>query len=330
MDSNSLFNIFHSKDKQSPKSRRSFSVMLICFLTSTFLWALIMLSKNYIAHVRFHLAYENIPSGKMITNPLPRRIEFLINASGLDLLSYRLKSTDNKISINVNDNIDDHNRIADNVYRVSTKNLVSEFTEQLKRDVNIQSVIPDSIEFNFSGLLTKKVALRSDIKINFGKQFDATADPHLVPDSILVSGPLSYLDTLRWVRTADTTFNDVKTNLNQLVPLKFDNNISSEVKSVRFFLSVEKFTEGSIQVPLQTINTVDNQKLKIFPDKVKVNYIVALSNYEKITEAQFNTVIDASEITKGSNKLKVELLKAPKEVKILTIEPEKVEYIILK
>ena len=203
------------------------------------------------AHVRFRLSYENIPAGKAITNHLPKRIEFLINASGFDLLAYRLKSNANEISINVNENIDDRYRIANNVYRVPTKNLFSDFSEQLKRDVNIQSILPDSIEFNFSTLLTKKVPLKSKVKINFEKQYDATGDCHFMPDSILVSGPLSYLDTLRWVETTDTTFNDVRSNLSQPVRLKFDNNLTSQTKSVRFILPVEKFTEGSIQIPLQ-------------------------------------------------------------------------------
>lgn len=237
--------------------------MLICFLIAAFMWVLIMLSKNYSAHARFHLNYENVPNGKVITNHLPKSIDFIIIASGFDLLTYRLKSTNNQISINVNDNIEDKNRIANNVYRVSTKNLLSEFNEQLKRDVNIQSITPDSIEFNFSTLLTRKVPLKSHVKINFEKQFDVTGDLRLIPDSIVISGPLSYLDTLRCIETVDTTFNNVKGNLNHSVPLKFDNNITSNIKSVRFILSVEKFTEGSMQIALQTTN-VGSQKIKIF------------------------------------------------------------------
>src|SRR5207237_801728 len=134
-----LFNIFRSKAEQSTTGRASFPIMLICFLISAFLWVLIMLSKNYSAHVRFHLLYENIPEGKMITNHLPKKIDFVINATGFDLLAYRVKSTNNNITINVNENLDMQNKVASNIYKVPARNLLSDITEQLKRDVNIQS-----------------------------------------------------------------------------------------------------------------------------------------------------------------------------------------------
>ena len=289
-----------------------------------------MLSKNYAAHVHFHLTYENIPNGKVITNQLPKRIEFLINASGFDLLTFRLKSTNNPISIDVNDNMDERNRMAKNIYRVSTRSLLSEFTEQLKRDVNIQSIVPDSIEFNFSTLLSRKVPVKSNVKVNFEKQFDATGNFSLMPDSIVVSGPLSYLETLHEVETADTTFDNVKNNLNQIVRLKSNNSLSSETRSVRFIVPVEKYTEGSMEIPLQVINAKSNQRLKIFPDKVTVSYLVALSNYEKVTTHQFNAIVDAGQIGHGSTKLDVQLKKNPDFVKNAIIKPGKVEYLILK
>jgi hypothetical protein len=61
-----------------------------------------------------------------------------------------------------------------------------------------------------------------------------------------------------------------------------------------------------------------------------VKYNVAFDNYEKINSSMFRAIVDYKKIEPGSNKLKVQLVKYPQEIKAVKINPEKVEYIIKK
>jgi hypothetical protein len=98
-------------------------------------------------------------------------------------------------------------------------------------------------------------------------------------------------------------------------------------KEVEISLSVEKYTESTIKIPI--VNTVKKYKIKTYPDFVVVTYLVTLENFNRVDEDMFTASVDFEE-NKSSNRLKVNLLHQPSFVKITRIEPEEVEYLLLK
>ena len=90
-------------------------------------------------------------------------------------------------------------------------------------------------------------------------------------------------------------------------------------------MNVEKYTEAIANVKIN--NNTDN-KLRLFPDKVKIKYIVYLSDYNIINENSFTVNIDANDITPENNSLPVYLVDYPNNTRIISIEPKEVEYII--
>ena len=91
-----------------------------------------------------------------------------------------------------------------------------------------------------------------------------------------------------------------------------------------------KYTEGTVEIPLEIINPLSGVNLRTFPSRVTAKYNVTIDNFEKVNPSQFTAVVDCKEIQKESNKLKVQLIKFPSIVNSVKIFPEKVEYIIRK
>jgi hypothetical protein len=108
------------------------------------------------------------------------------------------------------------------------------------------------------------------------------------------------------------------------------NNVELSQTMVEASVKVTKFTEASLELPVEVQHLPRGYNLKIFPDKVLVTYNVAFDDYGKIDALLFKAIVDYSKIEQGSNKLRVELVKVPAQVRAVKLATEKVEYIIRK
>ena len=86
-----------------------------------------------------------------------------------------------------------------------------------------------------------------------------------------------------------------------------------------------------MEVPVHAVDIPAGYVLKTFPDKITVRYQVALSRYNAVTPESFNAVVDGIKANdlKGS-KMNVKLVKVPPFIKSVSIEPERVDYILRK
>ena len=78
------------------------------------------------------------------------------------------------------------------------------------------------------------------------------------------------------------------------------------------------------------IDNNSNKKLRLFPDKVKIKYIVSLTDYNIIKDNSFIISIDTADISSENNFLPVYLIDYPSNTRITSIEPKEVEYIIIE
>ena len=106
-------------------------------------------------------------------------------------------------------------------------------------------------------------------------------------------------------------------------PVK-NSHFSLSADSVEIFIPVEKFTEGEVQIPVSFLSEMNN--IKLFPEIVTVTYIVALKDYQKVNKDLFIIqLIPGTQTNKN-----IELIHHPSFVKVIKIEPQHIDYIILK
>jgi hypothetical protein len=152
------------------------------------------------------------------------------------------------------------------------------------------------------------------------------------PDSITISGPPSMIDSIRFIRTPTKKI----TNINYYTVLKEplikpvnSKKLILSADSVEIIIPVEKFTEETIKVPLD-VNGISRNKIRLFPEHGSITYHVALKDFEKINNSMFKAEVDIDKNFRNKQKLKVNITQSPSNVKITQIEPENVEFLILK
>ena len=288
------------------------------------------LSKEYTININFPVKYINLPADKVIANHLPEGIDIEIKTNGFNLLMYKMTRDHETVMIDVKDSKPFQYK---NHFYLLTNSRIDKITSQFNNEIKIQKVTPDTIFFNFNKKVTKQVPAKSNISITFDPQYQQTDSVKIEPAFIQISGAEEVLKKINYVETVPKKFknvtNDLSLNLSiaETPEIKLIELSQSTVKAT---IHVTKFTEATIEIPVQTENLPDGYTMKVFPDKVFVKYNVSFSDYEKINPVQFKAIVDYKNIEPLSNKLKVQLIQFPKEIRSVKLNPEKVEYILRK
>jgi hypothetical protein len=120
---------------------------------------------------------------------------------------------------------------------------------------------------------------------------------------------------------------DLDTDINKSIPLIIPENLKCENVVTQLMIDVEKFTEASVQIPIQHRFTKDGQ-VKIFPKHIQIKYAVSLKDYHLIKPEQFQIIGTEDSLSVG--KLNITLKEFPDNVKIIDYTPKVAEFIFIK
>lgn len=312
---------------------RKLVTFIICVVIATGFWLLSALSKQYAGSILVPVRYTNPPKDKVISNQLVDTIEVEVRTSGFRLLAYEFSAIDEPVWI-------DMRKLSrsrkDGYYYIATNQRLEDFSQQLAPGTIITRVAPDTIYFNFNKKVSKKVPVRLHPKsqIIFRDEYQLKDSIDIEPSIVVVSGAPSVIQKLEYINTEKIVLKDVDDDISRklrLDPSINPNLIDLSDKTVRITMKVTRFTEGSIELPVEVINLPPDYSIRTFPDKVTVKYQVPLSEYENIKPQMFAAIADYGKIRKEQGtKLKVELVKYPVNIKHVRVIPDKVEYIIRK
>ncbi|MCC7233160.1 MAG: YbbR-like domain-containing protein [Bacteroidia bacterium] len=317
--------------KPRMRLNRKVSVILLCLLISTIFWLLIALSHDYASQVTFPVRYMNLPMKKVVINDLPSRITLQLKTSGFRIISYDFQKEKQAIEVDVSSKLQNGIDVSGDILAISTRSFLADFSRQLGKDVNITGFSPDSIIFNFSDRITKRLAVRSRVHFDFEKQYDSTGSVRITPDSIDISGPPSIVNSLSWINTEPIWLTGINNSVNIQANLPENKLLEFSPRKVNISLPVEKFTEGKVDVPVHAIHVKSGFSLKTFPDIVSIRYQVALSRYNEVNPQLFDAVVDGDPLMiADAGKLPVQLVVKPGYIRSVLIEPEKVDYILHK
>ncbi|MEO6883897.1 MAG: CdaR family protein [Bacteroidia bacterium] len=310
-------------------SRRAIT-FIVCVLISTFFWFIIVFSKKYTDTVSFPVRYVNLPSNKVLSNVLADNIDAQIYTSGFSLLGYKINPETDPLTIDVNE-IKSYTKT--DFYYLATNSEIDKLSAQLSSGIKIIKIIPDTIFFDFSPMVSKQIPVKLNSDLQFQSEFQLSDSIKINPSEITVSGTQSALQDIHQIETEKLSLKNINKNIIVDVPLLLSSSmqqITVSAKKVSISIPVAKYTEGSFDIPVQLINMPNNVSMKIFPDKINVRFLVAFADYQTITPDEFTAVIDYQDIKEGSDKLKIRIQKSPEKIKSLQLNPEKVEYIIRK
>ena len=317
------------RDSGNINTREQFYVFLICLLISIFIWFLIVLSKDTYTTIDYSIVFENSPENLVLVNNPDSILSIRISSGGLEL--FTLKYLTRKYPIRIDLNKLELAKEENNYTSIfSTSKISRDIIGKLSISQEYVSISPANIYFRFEILSGKMVKVLPKLKLDFARQFQLSDSLSINPDSVMVVGPEKLLAQINYIETIEEEIKQIDKSQTILTTLQIPENLQNIKvlpKEVAIRLSVEKYTESTIKIPI--VNTVEKYKIKTYPDFVIVTYLVTLENFKRVNEEMFTASVDFVE-NSSSNRLKVNLTHTPSFIKITKIDPEEVEYLLLK
>lgn len=316
-----------AKNNKRLKANLKVRMFFVFLVLSVLFWSLIKLSKTYTTNIVFDANYINIPENKVFQSSAVSELTASVKSSGFNLLGYKL--TRRKLDIDLNS----LSYKSGNSYYYLTNNHLSELRLQLNVESSIERISLDTIFVSLGSNKIKKVPIELNAKIQFKLGYNFVGKMKLTPDSILVSGPESILDTIHKIVANGLELKEVSKNISQTVVLKqFSNkNLIYSNNEVLLTAAVDKFTENTLTVPFEVINVAEDLKLTTFPKEIQVIYKVGLTNFSKISAKNIKVVCDFK-LSEEHNLdyLIPSLLEQSSLISSVRFVPSKIEFLIEK
>jgi hypothetical protein len=313
------------RKKQEQQSLHKFSNILFFVTIAALFWLLIKLSANYTVTEPLTIDIKDAPADLVVVDG-SQELKVTLSTSGFELLNYYFKpASKRKVDISLEE-VPLH-KDSEGTYSFSISYAKEKVAKYLAIEPSEVSFDENRISIRMERLDSLKVKVMPNIDISYEKQYNRHGRIQIKPDSITIYGPKSKLKEIDNIYTESISLKNISSNIDINVPLHPEEMINFDSKEVNIKINVEKYTEAIANVK---IDNNSDKKLRLFPDKVKIKYIVSLTDYNIIKDNSFIISIDTADIFSENNFLPVYLIDYPSNTRIISIEPKEVEYIIIE
>jgi YbbR domain-containing protein len=310
--------------KLSAIERRRLSVFITCLVLAVFAWLFVSLSNTHKYVVKQVVNFKNVPQKRAFHSLQSDTVDVSMQGTGWQMLFSKMKAA---------------NRVVDiDLHTLDSKNYVV-LNAQLKQinagrdaDNQILSINPDTLYFDFTNRMVKRVPIKLMLGITYQQRFSLSDKISIKPSYVTISGPANRIAQLTEWGTDSLKLNNINENYSTRINLlsPHDGSIVIYPKAVEVRIPVDEFTEKTIEIPVKLINH-NYENVKVFPQKVRVTFTVSLNKYAETDEDNFEAIADLDLWhTKGYTTLPVKLTRLPSYCKIVSIEPRNIDFIVKK
>ncbi|UMB61557.1 YbbR-like domain-containing protein [Lutibacter sp. A80] len=310
------------------QNNRKTKIFIFFLVLTSIIWLLIELSKTYTSSVIFKIEYKNLSSDKLVQVKPISKVEVAIKDTGFSLLKRKIKPQ--KITFNLNNLLNKGSK-----YFILPNMQLSNLNAQLTGESEIMQVLKDTIFIEIGKNSTKKVPVIPKTAIQFKLGYNFIEKLQVNPDSITISGPKKYIDSIKEIKTTGLELEDVyesiETELDLIIPKNTKNVVLSSNK-IKLTGAVDKFTEGSFKTPVVIINQPESVNINPFPKQIEVVFQAGLSNFTKINENSFLIVFDYKQYENDTTtQFLTPIIKQKSEyISSLKINPPHIEFLLQK
>jgi hypothetical protein len=283
----------------------------------------VQFSKEYTEVLEMPIIYTNLPKDKILVGDTPETLDLRIKDRGFYIAWNRVFPQ--KITVDISDASEDGKSL---VYDLELQK--SAILSQLDLDYEKVVFLQKNIKISFGQRAVKKVAILSSIDLSFAVGYSALEEIKLQPDSIMVSGAATILDTLEAIKTKSLKINNISNDVKGKVKLETGNlkEVSLYQEEVNYSVSTEKFTEGKVEIPIKLLNVPEGTNVVIFPKDVVIYYQVSLKDFETIDSSSFLVAVDFKNAKDSDGFLIAQILEEPTQVNNIRLNEKKIQFVI--
>jgi len=312
------------------QQRKFITFLIFLFLAAAF-WFIRALGEPYESNIEYPVRYINFPENKVLVGEVPYKLILTVRAKGFSILRSKLNL--DLIPLRFNVNSFSLNSKGVDTFFVVTETVKDVLSAELN-DITVLHISPDTLFFKLSGISVKKVAIMPVLSMHnkfFQQQFMLNGNIELFPDSIIISGPGTIVDSINHLSTEAIRYTNLSDTVHDDFIIQPIAMITYSQQRVTATIPVDRFTEVENRQAVIPVNVPDSLNLIPIPGQVSITYRVCITNYDRIRNNPLTPRVDYNNI-KESNmpRLNIFLADTPGFVSNLQFNPKAIEFLITR
>lgn len=308
---------------------RQYRPLMIILVITVAIWMAWAMSESQSYSTRVRVEFVGIDTARYAIVSRDSVVSLDITANGYNTLSRYFDSKRRVVSIDMR-----KGHLMPNRASISMTAVIDEVRRQF--DIPISTPVSsriDSLRVYYSPRIKKGfVPKLAHVDISFSDGFGLNGQPYMLEDTIWLYGSRESLSRISSLETAPARYSNLHATDTLILPLNPvwerypDLHVSSG--SVSLVVPTSAYAEHVFSLPVHTSAADTSMQIKLYPENVKVWALTPiLDNYEPLSEDQLRCSIS---INMNDDHAKVHVSRFPSYVRIKKIEPETIQYVIIK
>lgn len=308
------------------KDRKEWALLLLSLLLAFIVWLIHSLSLQYSVFLEYNVELNSALQGRARSAVSENTLIVRGRSDGYNILKQRLSRR--KILRVTAPASNLKYRGGDQFYALA-EDIKSNIVESLGGSVELEFIVSDTLDFTYPRMTSKKVPVVPKSSIDFKPQYMSVGKVVLRPDSIDIYGDAALLENVDSVFTEVISEKGVDGSIQGLCSLVPVRRVSFSENTVFYSLSVVRYIEESVTVPVTATGVPDDKYLISLPSSVRLTFRREFSNVPCHPEDFSLTVSYSDFIRTIDSELVPELVRKPEGVISWEISPRYVDCILL-
>ncbi len=268
---------------------KSYRIFFLSFFLAAFLWLYVKLSARYQKVIAIPVHVVNVKEGFAVVSEMPDQVSVLFEADGKTLLGLEF-FYDVKYVLDLA------------TYKENSKFDVSENLPSIKLPPKVPAKViaitsQDTFYIRTEKLIRKTVPIRADIDASCGAGYVMVGGFRLHPDTVTVTCPASFSDSVTFLSTDNLSFDDLEADKEIKVKLAsaVNKNIQFRRTEVSVFMDVQPLGETELNnLPVRLINAPSNLNLIVQPSTFSIKIRGGVDFLATLSRDSIQGIIDYS------------------------------------
>ena len=298
---------------------RKLNIFIASIVFAIILWGSISLSDFYYTNVNVKLTLTNFPEGYTTGSSLPEEIKIRVRGEGWRLVSINVgPDTEFKVSVG-GDSSWHHINLYD--YLETNRWLLS--------DVDIIGLYPDTLNFYVERIVSKKLPVASGLDLEFKPGYGLASKIIFKPDSVVVKGPLSFLQSRKEIQTNEIKLELLDSRISSEVSLEQNYGFIYSSNLIEVVLDVQRIVDKQFDnIPVDVIDIPAGREVVLLPNKVNINVRGGIEILGKLKAEQFHAFVKYQTLVRDTSGSILPEFLLPKNVILQYSKPDRLRYVI--
>ncbi|MDE3058384.1 MAG: hypothetical protein KGJ59_10555, partial [Bacteroidota bacterium] len=307
---------------QGMKNKR-FHIIFFSTFFAILLWLSIVLTYDYQSIESVPLVLENMKPSRALAQPVPETVNMKVRGTGWQLIVLSF-SPDKKYVLDISG-------VSNRYSFLTNQDVMGRFA--VPQGIRVVEVLPETVTVVLDEKITKNISLIPTTLLDFREGYDIAGEMKLTPDSVEVTGARSRIEEIKEWHTAAVQLSELRSAVNMRVAVPdspyLGITVSPHSATLQFDvqLTAEKIFKG-VTVVLNQVP--ENRAVVLLPPNIDVTIRGGVDQVAKIEHQNVSAYVDYRTILLDTTGAVQPTIVYPKEVKVIGVNPPKVQYVIRK